>query len=189
MRESVGNFPVWDFRVPMSSTYFHTKSTMSNSHSKEHQKRSTCQQTPLHVSHSNLNQQKWQFRTCLHPVETRLSASYQNQVWSDFERMRSSPIVWMQLNWASWRVLTHPGNGKSWAVDLKGCMSCSAFNITSQHLKQKLFRGMHIIQCMGVCELSAPPKRLCVLRNTKVHWSKNSQPHTECQSEEFKKGR
>lgn len=43
-------------------------------------------------------------------------------------------IIWMQLNWASWRVLTHPGNGKSWAVDLKGCMSCSAFNITSQHL-------------------------------------------------------
>lgn len=155
MTESVGNFPVWDFRVPMSSTYFHTKSTMSNSHSKEHQKRSTCQQTPLHESHSNLNQQKWQFRTCLHPVETRLSASYQNQVWSDFEWMRSSPIVWMQLNWASWRVLTHPGNGKSWAVDLKGCMSCSAFNITSQHLnistsQTKTFSG-HAYHTMHGC--------------------------------------
>lgn len=80
--------------------------------------------------------------------------------------MRSSPIVWMQLNWASWRVLTHPGNGKSWAVDLKGCMSCSAFNITSQHRKQKLSRGMQSIQCMGVCELSVPPKD-CVSLETR----------------------
>ena len=40
------------------------------------------------------------------------------------------------------------------------------------------FGGISYISCMGVCELSVPPKRLCVLRSTKVHGSKSSQPHT-----------
>ena len=37
---------------------------------------------------------------------------------------------------------------------------------TSQHCKQKLSRGMQSIQCMGVCELSVPPKD-CVSLETR----------------------